>query len=78
MTVNMHCKLPGILYIFHERTKYIESDCHFVWNAVSEGLITPCDLTKFQLTDIFTKSVGRTQFDFLSSKLSIKNLHAPT
>ena len=65
--------------VFHECTKHIEADCHFVRDAVTEGLVSPSYVpTKFQLTKIFTKALGRTQFEFLLSKLGVRNLHAPT
>ena len=65
--------------MFHEQTKLIEADCHFVRDAVREGLVIPSYVpTKFGLADMFTKALGRTQFEFLLSKLGVRDLYAPT
>ena len=44
--------------VFHERTKYIEVDCHFI----QEKIVSGCTTTRFvnssgQIEDIFTKSL---------------------
>ena len=65
--------------MLHERTKHIEVDCHFVRDAVNAGLIDPVYVpTHTQLADIFTKALGKAQFDTLLSKLGIFSPDAPT
>ena len=82
MPMPMHCDNQAAIFIarnlaFHERTKHIEIDCHFIRDKGLIGVIsTPHVSSSDQLTDIFTKSIIGVSYDCLGSKLGMFDLYS--
>ncbi|XP_070047522.1 uncharacterized protein [Nicotiana tomentosiformis] len=79
LAVSLHCDNLFAIHIaqnpvFHERTKYIELDCHFLREKLLDGLISLSFVpSSSQIADVFTKALSGPLHRSIISKLGVRS-----
>ncbi|GKC15487.1 ribonuclease H-like domain-containing protein [Tanacetum coccineum] len=81
LPVDLHCDSNSAIKIaanlvFHERTKHLEIDLHFVREKVLKGVVKSVKVDSVnQIADVFTKGLGIIQHKFFLEKLGMYDIY---
>nr|GEW43151.1 hypothetical protein [Tanacetum cinerariifolium] len=82
--ISMYCDNKSVVTLCcnnvqHSRSKHIDIRYHFIKENVENGVIELYFVnTEYQLTDIFTKALGRERIEFLLNKLGMRSFTPKT
>ena len=64
--------------IYHDRTKHVDIDRHFIKEKIEAGIMTLSHIRSAnQIADILTKPLGRTKFEVFRGKLGMIDIYSP-
>lgn len=64
--------------IYHERTKHVEIDKHFIKEKIDMGIIDLAHIpAQLQVDDVFTKPLARALLEEFRSKLGMTDIYSP-
>lgn len=66
-------------HTFHERTKHIEINCHFVQDLIDNGRLKVLLIrSSAQLADLFSKALATTDIRNFMVKMGVFNIYSPS